>query len=266
MFEWTDDKKEIVEEYRSTPAVLLQCSQFELAWQLGCSMQQLQDYLQARENQERCKVSPAEHSRWSTQQTAGQVAAHESVPQSGGTSSLEVPAPTKSVGKHVALFADGMQPHSSNGSTDRAAGAASQGATDNKAAQVGTDSEEEDKNGKDSIYTGEENSIFFNALREHGKSFHKIHQQTRLQATKTCEQIRHYYYRIINQFDQVLIFVTFRVIHVEITRTHAISRFALPLYGVQACRVSMPVLTFSLISTDHRTIEFEVGSDTGRQI
>ena len=266
MFEWTDDKKEIVEEYCSTPAVLLQCSQFELAWQLGCSMQQLQDYLQARENQERCKVSPAEHSRWRTQQTAGQVEAHESVPQSCGTSSVKAPAPTESVGKHVALFADGMQPHSSNSSTDRVAGAASHGGTDNKAAQACIDIEEEDKNGKDSIYTGEENSIYFNALKEHGKSFQKIHQQTRLQETKTCEQIRHYYYHVINRIDQVLIFVTFRVIHAEITRTQAISRFALPLYGMQACRVSMPELTFSLISTDHRTIEFEVGSDAGRQV
>jgi len=51
------------------------------------------------------------------------------------------------------------------------------------------------------MWTGEENRIFFDALSTHGRSFPKIHNQ--LQSTKSKEQVRCYYYRVIKKINQV---------------------------------------------------------------
>jgi hypothetical protein len=52
------------------------------------------------------------------------------------------------------------------------------------------------------MWTAEENNIVFNALAEHKRTFPKIHD--RLQHTKTREQVRCYYYRVIKKINQEL--------------------------------------------------------------
>ena len=153
----------------------------------------------------------------------------------GGASSEE--ANTETAGKPAVWYAQWMQPHSSDSSADGAVDAASRGGQEpfackakkapapkgttkgkvgssggkeggkgGKAAHTGIDGDGEGK--LSGMWTGEENSIFFDALREHGRSFPNIHQ--RLQATKTREQVRCYYYRVIKKINQVRIFVLWK--------------------------------------------------------
>ena len=68
-----------------------------------------------------------------------------------------------------------------------------------KGAQIDGDGEGEGK--LSGMWTAEENNIFFNALAEHKRTFPKIHD--RLQHTKTREQVRCYYYRVIKKINQV---------------------------------------------------------------
>ena len=64
---------------------------------------------------------------------------------------------------------------------------------------------EGDSGGKLSgMWTAEENQVFFDALATHGRTFPTIHAL--LQVTKTREQVRCYYYRIIKKINQVLLF------------------------------------------------------------
>jgi len=72
------------------------------------------------------------------------------------------------------------------------------GAKGAKGAQAGSDGD-----GKLSgMWTAEENNIFFDGLAAHGRTFPKIHDL--LQKTKTKEQVRCYYYRVIKKINQVL--------------------------------------------------------------
>lgn len=73
-----------------------------------------------------------------------------------------------------------------------------EGAKGAKGAQAGVDGD-----GKLSgMWTADENNIFFAALAAHGRTFPKIHDP--LQRTKTKEQVRCYYYRVIKKINQVL--------------------------------------------------------------
>jgi hypothetical protein len=68
-----------------------------------------------------------------------------------------------------------------------------------KCVQVGMEGDGEGK--LSGMWTGEENRVFFDALNQYGRSFPKIHEG--LRTTKTREQVRCYYYRVIKKINQV---------------------------------------------------------------
>jgi hypothetical protein len=82
-------------------------------------------------------------------------------------------------------------------------GAAKGGKERSKAAKTANTGPDGDGEGEkmSGMWTGEENRTFFDALSRHGRSFPKIHSQ--LQSTKTKEQVRCYYYRVIKKINQV---------------------------------------------------------------
>jgi hypothetical protein len=83
-----------------------------------------------------------------------------------------------------------------------AAGAGGKGAKQvAKAAKGGQDGDGDGEGKLSGMWTSEENNIFFGALGAQGRSFPQIH--VKLQNTKTREQVRCYYYRVIKKINQV---------------------------------------------------------------
>ncbi|KAJ1492632.1 hypothetical protein T484DRAFT_1770592 [Baffinella frigidus] len=70
-----------------------------------------------------------------------------------------------------------------------------------KASRASPDGETGEKK-PSGTWTAEENRIFFDALRTHGRSFDRILDE--MGATKTREQVRCYYYRVIKKINQII--------------------------------------------------------------
>jgi len=110
-----------------------------------------------------------------------------------GASRREAQAP---IAKQTPAIKCGPKGKASGGAGSKGVKEVGKGA---KAAHAGADGDGEGK--LSGTWTSEEINIFFNALSTHGRSFPKIHNG--LQNTKTRDQVRCYYYRVVKKINQV---------------------------------------------------------------